>query len=84
MPDSKGVTITGRNLSLWIVIATIVVGSIVDSALTRAQVQRNTEELETYNLSLIDYQLKQINGKQDNITNKLDELEHLILDFHGQ
>lgn len=84
MTESKGVTITGKNLGVWIAIATIIVGSIVDSALTRSQVQDNTKELETYNLSLIDYQLTEINQKQDDISMKLDELEHLILSFHGQ
>ena len=44
--ETKGITISSKNLSIWIVIATIVISSIVDSALTRAQVQKITLQLE--------------------------------------
>lgn len=44
--DTKGITITTKNLGLWVMIATIIVGSIVDSALTRSQVAKNTKQLE--------------------------------------
>ncbi len=44
--ETKGLTISGKNLATWITIAIIVVGSIVDSALTRAQVGQNTKKLE--------------------------------------
>lgn len=46
MPESKGLTISGKNLATWITIFIIVVSSIVDSALTRAQVGQNTKKLE--------------------------------------
>jgi len=38
MPDSKGITISGKNLGQWVAIMVIIVGSIVDSALTRSKV----------------------------------------------
>ncbi len=44
---------------------------IAENALLKNQVQRNTQELERYDLGLIDYQLKEI--KQS-----LDELKVLI------
>jgi hypothetical protein len=52
MPESKVLTISGKNISVWIAIATIFIGSIVDSALTRDQVRRNQAQLDTYPLAV--------------------------------
>jgi len=71
---SNGVTISGKNLMVWIAIATIVIGSIVDSALTRSQVERNTKELETYNLSVLSYKMDEMDEKLDKITTLLENL----------
>ena len=35
MTDSKGITISAKNLSTWLVIAGIIISSVVDSALMR-------------------------------------------------
>ena len=74
MTETKGVTISGRNLTVWVAIATIIIGSIVDSALTRSQVQRNTKELETYNLSVLSYKMDEMDKKLDKITLLLETL----------
>ena len=73
MTESKGVTISGRNLATWVVIATIIVGSIVDSALTRSQVQDNTMQLDTYNLSVLSYKMDEMDKKLDKITGLLEQ-----------
>ena len=54
MPDEqKGITISMKNLSVWITIAIIAISSIVDSALTRDQVRRNSDELAKYDLAIM-------------------------------
>jgi len=45
--SGKGLMINMKSFTQWFAIIVIVVGSIVDSALTRDQVRRNTEQLET-------------------------------------
>ena len=47
MPDSQSLKIP-KNLALWLTIAGILIGSIVDSAMTRDQVDRNRKSLEKY------------------------------------
>ena len=74
MTESKGVTISGKNLAVWVAIATIVVSSIVDSALTRSQVQDNTLQLDTYNLPVISYKMEEMDKKLDKITELLEAL----------
>lgn len=73
MTESRGL-INGKNLIVWIAIASIVIGSIVDSALTRSQVERNTKELETYNLSVLSYKMDEMDEKLDKITTLLENL----------
>ena len=74
MTETKGIIISGKNLMVWVAIATIIIGSIVDSALTRSQVQRNTKELETYNLSVLSYKMDEMDEKLDKITILLEAL----------
>jgi hypothetical protein len=73
MTETKGLTISGRNLAVWVVIATIIVSSIVDSALTRSQVQDNTLQLKTYNLSVISYKMDEMDKKLTHITDLLEQ-----------
>lgn len=81
MPDSNGVKINGKNLSTWLAIGVIAVGSIVDSALTRDQVRRNTTELETHNLDIIEYKLDDIEQTVHDINAKTDEIFRLAQDY---
>ena len=74
MTETRGVTISGKNLTVWVTIALIIIGSIVDSALTRSQVDRNTKELETYNLSVLSYKMDEMDEKLDKITILLENL----------
>jgi hypothetical protein len=73
MTESKGLTISSRNLAVWVTIAVIIVSSIVDSALTRSQVQRNTTQLDTYNLSVLDYKMDEMDKKLTHITELLEQ-----------
>jgi hypothetical protein len=73
MTEPKGLTISSRNLAVWVTIAAIIVSSIVDSALTRSQVQDNTNQLETYNLSVLSYKMDEMDKKLDKITDLLEQ-----------
>ena len=81
MPEvqPKGVTISSKNLAVWLTIAMIIVGSIVDSALTRSQVDRNTKELDTYNLSVI---VTTQNNIAEDVTEMKGDVKALIKTFN--
>lgn len=81
MSETNGIKINSKNLSVWIAIATIVVGSLVDSALTRDQVKRNTQELESHNLDIIEYKLEDIEQTVHDINDKTDEIFKLAQDY---
>lgn len=74
MPDTKGITISGKNLATWIAIATILIGSIVDSALTRDKVSRHEALLNQYNIPVMNEQMK-------NIAGDVTELKLLMTEF---
>jgi len=81
---SKGITITGKNLLTWSAIIIIVISSIVDSALTRDQVRRNTKQLETYNLAILENNQKELMKKMDKVDSKMDEALKLITAFKNK
>ena len=78
---SSGITISTKNLALWITVGGIIIGSIVDSALTRDQVRRNKELLEKHNLELIDYKLTEIEDKVDGLDGKMDQVVTLVTKY---
>lgn len=82
--QSKGITITGKNLATWIAIATMLIGSIVDSALTRDQVKRNTEQLTKHNLEVLEVKLEHIEGEMASMNKKLDQALVLITNYVNQ
>ena len=79
--ETKGFTISGKNLSVWVTIVVIIVGSLVDSALTRDQVRRNTKELEQYDLGIISYKLEDISKEVSAINTKTDQIFTLVQDY---
>ena len=81
---SKGITITAKNLLTWSAIVIIVISSIVDSALTRDQVRRNTKQLETYNLAILENNQKELMKKMDKVDSKMDEALKLITAFKNK
>lgn len=74
----KGITITTKNFVTWFAIIMIIIGSIVDSALTRDQVRRNADQLERYNLAVIDNNQKELVKKMDILNTKMDQALILI------
>ena len=48
MTDSKGITISAKNLSTWLVIAGIIISSVVDSALMRYRLDQLEKVDEKY------------------------------------
>jgi hypothetical protein len=63
---------------IYIITLVIGIGSAwvnfsVKIALIEAKVNRNTLVLETYNLSIIDYQLGEMNKKLDNMTELIEQ-----------
>jgi len=74
MPDTKGITINSNNLALWVMIATIVVGSIVDSALTRATVARHDKILNEHNVAVM-------NEQMENMAEDMKEIKTLLTEF---
>ena len=74
MPDTKQLTISGKNLATWIVIATIAIGSIVDSALTRDKVERHEQLLKQYNIAVMNEQMKSVAAD-------VKELKDLLTEF---
>ena len=74
MPESKSITISGKNLMTWVAIATIAIGSIVDSALTRDKVTRHDALLNQYNIPVMNEQMK-------NIAGDVSELKIMLVEF---
>jgi len=81
MTTTKGITITTKNFITWFAIIMVIIGSIVDSALTRDQVRRNTKQLETYNLAVLENNQQSLIKKVDKIDAKMDEALTLITGF---
>ena len=77
----KGITVNPKLLSQWTAIIVIVVGSIVDSALTRDQVRRNTGQLEANPLAVFATEQKNMAEDVKEIKEDVKDLTKTVSDY---
>ena len=75
----KGITVKAKDLGLILAFATIIVGSIVDSALTRARVAEHETKFKTYPPSIL--YTNQVN-MADDLKEIKDDMKTLIGAFN--
>ncbi len=79
--ETKGITISAKNLTVWVMIVGLVIAQITTYTLLKDQVRRNTKELEQYDLAVITVELKHITDEVAKINSKTDKIFTLVQDY---
>jgi hypothetical protein len=77
--NGKGVTIRAKDLGIILTFATIIIGSIVDSALTRDQVKRNAKDIE--DIKSVILRVEVISTNQDRMADDIKEIKTDVKSF---
>jgi len=81
MPNGNGIVIKGKDLGIIVLFASIIIGSVVDSALTRAKVSEHEAKFNKYPPSIL--YTNQINMTEDvkEIKEDMKEMLNAVNDF---
>ena len=79
--ETKGITISTKNLTVWITIVLLIIAQITTYTLLKDQVRRNTKELEQYDLGIISYKLEDISKEIGLINAKTDQIFTLVQEY---